>query len=723
MQPLYDSSDNDDDVYLCSPSSPPTSSKFSLVRLTALSVPEASRHAPPPSPLPLKQAELRARTEARARAAAWAWAGGVARVEVRARAARAEARARALASALSEVRAAATAERPQATAEHTFTYEEVLADLKLLDIIHSIKPYHRWLACYLSQRSHTSQEFWWLIQIIIPINRLPSELLQQILLIIIDDATHSHSALILVCRHWYTIVTGIWVPLKLGTTTPKDIIISKLERYQWFLDVSIDTEIDRGYFTPLAGHGYEAIFTAIQAISRWRTLIIETFPHHADLPEQVVNCRLQQCSDTVLSRLRTFKIKSACEMSPLLDLLLRILGTSASEELTTVEINSSSVLSFLAPTYPSIFNSVKVLSVDAPGLLNPIDLLPHLHQLEGLTLFRLPLPTYDNDVNFPFVHTLRRVVLQNVSIQWMNGRTFYTLETCTIILPLRHHLLHAFSANLPNCKNMVFSGYPLDSLSGLSAPSLEYLRVTCPGEHKLHGNRQLCRFSSQVLQESRLVPRILHIGIEAMTWAWIQALDFMSNLEELRIETAEPSSLGLKFFQSLVVHPVHANNISTTATQVVWDTPVCPSLKRFGLRYRRWLRSSEHFDLIPEFMSIIWSRQQSGFSLQSFYVWKSSNQKNPVELIEGPWISHEGFEWLAKDSERNLLQSVVSRLVGNMVKPSGKSSTACSQMQRRQIRDAIAPTTEWSHQEDGNEEHGLTRQGSCGCGTNRSLEY
>jgi hypothetical protein len=49
-----------------------------------------------------------------------------------------------------------------------------------------------------------------------------------------------------------------------------------------------------------------------------------------------------------MSRLRTFKIKSACEMSPLLDRLLRILGTSASGELTTVEINSANVISFLA---------------------------------------------------------------------------------------------------------------------------------------------------------------------------------------------------------------------------------------------------------------------------------------------------------------------------------------------------------------------------------------
>jgi hypothetical protein len=40
----------------------------------------------------------------------------------------------------------------------------------------------------------------------------------------------------------------------------------------------------------------------------------------------------------------------------------------------------------------------------------------------------------------------------------------------------------------------------------------------------------------------------------------------MSNLEELVIDNAQPSSLGVKVLQSLVVHPVHANNLGTTAT-------------------------------------------------------------------------------------------------------------------------------------------------------------
>jgi hypothetical protein len=563
---------------------------------------------------------------------------------------RAVARAEALVQALTGPRALAE-DRAE---EYTFRYDEVLADSKLVDIIDSIKPdQRRSLAHQLLLPQITSQEHWWFIQIIIPITRLPTELLHQILLIIIDDASHSPLVLMLVCRLWYTLVTGIWASLKLGTTTPKDVVTNKLERSQMFLDLLVDTEFDRGDFTP-SDCAYDAIFAAIQATSRWRSFVVETFPAEADLSEHLVDDHLKRCPNAVLNRLRTFRIKSACEMSPLLDRLLHILGTSASEELMTIEINSPSAISLLAPTYPSIFNSVKFLSLDALGLHNPVDFLPHLRQLEELTASHLSLPNYHKDVNLPFVHTLRHLTLRAVSIQWMSDRTFYALKRCTLLYPL-HRLLHSLSTTLPNCENFAFHGYPLDILDGVSARKLTQLSVTSSCSDKLRGGRQLVCISSRTLQESRLTPRILYIGIEATTQAWIKSLVFMSNLEELVIECAQPSSLGVKVLQSLVVRPVHANNMGTAATVIGWDTPVlCPSLKRFGLRYRRWLRPSEHFDLIPDILSIVWSRQVSLFSLQSFRVWRTSDQKYSLELIKGSCISLSGFERLANYSSTHL---------------------------------------------------------------------
>ena len=146
-----------------------------------------------------------------------------------------------------------------------------------------------------------------------------------------------------------------------------DAVTRKLDRNQWLLDVLVDAEIDRGHFTPSEG-AYEAIFAAIEASSRWRSIVVESFPGQADLPEHLVNRGLQRCSDAVMNRLRTFKIKSACEMSPLLNRLLRILVTTASGELTTVGISSENAISFLVPTYSSIFRSATVLSVDTPRM-------------------------------------------------------------------------------------------------------------------------------------------------------------------------------------------------------------------------------------------------------------------------------------------------------------------------------------------------------------------
>jgi len=463
---------------------------------------------------------------------------------------------------------------------------------------------------------------------------------------------------------------GIWAPLKLGTRTPRDAVTRKVARNPWLLDIMVDTEIDRGDFTPSEG-AYEAIFAAIEAVSR-----VETFPGLPDLPEYLVNRGLQRCSNATMSRLKTFRVKRACEMSPLFDHLLRILGTTASPGLTTVEIIPANVISFLVPAYSPIFRSVKVLFLDISGTHDPVDLLPHLHQLEELTVSHLFLPTYVVDINLPFVNTLRHLRLRAVSIQWMSGRTFDVLESCTIRFPLHRHIPHIFSTTLPNCKHLTFQGYPLNILDGVSAHKLIHLSVTSPGSLNRRGLRQLVWFSSQVLRERRPIPRILHISIEATSQAWMNALTFMPHLEELVIGNARPSSLRAKVLQSLIAQPVHASNTGTTSTPEEWNAPLCPSLRRFGLKYHRWLRPSEHFDLIPDFMSIISSRKRSNCSLQRFSVWTTSDQKDPLELIEQPRISLNPFErWLNKSGIQGetVLETAPTRLMQVTCKPPGAS--------------------------------------------------
>jgi len=536
---------------------------------------------------------------------------------------------------------------PEAIVPHPYvpTYQEVLADSKIKDIVDSIKPYYRHR---LTHHLWHHLEHWWLIQIIAPVTRLPPVLLQSILSMIINDSRNSPLVLMLVCKHWYTMVTGIWASFKLGTRTPRDAVTKKLERNQWLLDIVIDTEIDRGDLAPSEG-AYEAIFAAIEATSRWRSLVVETFARPTDFPEQLVKRGLQRRSSATMNRLRSFKTKCACEMSPLLDRLLRILGTTASAELTTVEINSANVISFLLPAYSPIFRSVKVLVLDGSGMHGPVDLLPHLHQLETFTASHLSLPIYPDDTDLPFVNTLRRLTLRAVSVQWMSGRTFDILESSTISFPLHHHLhiLPVFSTTLPNCKHLTFQGHPINILDGVSASKLIHLSVTSSGAFNGRGARQLVRFSSR---ESRLAPRILHINTKATSQAWMTALTFMPHLEELVIENTHPSSPGVKVLQSLIARPVHTNNLSVVSGTGEWVAPLCPLLTRFGLKYRRWLRTSEHFDLIPDMLSVISSRTHSNCSLQSFRVWTRSDQEDALELVEDSQIAPEGFYRLANES-------------------------------------------------------------------------
>ena len=200
----------------------------------------------------------------------------------------------------------------------------------------------------------------------------------------------------------------------------------------------------------------------------------------------------------------------------------------------------------------------------------------------------------------------------------MSGRTFHALENCTIIFPIHRNILPTFNTTLPNCTHLTYQGYPLDILGGISSHKLNHLCVVCSGSFNRRGDRQLVWISPQVLGESQLTPRILHISIKATNQAWVNALGLMSYLEELVIHSAQPFSLGAEVFQSLVVQPVYESDLDAVNTPGQSGAPLCPSLRRFGLKYDRWLRPSEQFDLVPVFVSIIRSRQHSNYSLESF---------------------------------------------------------------------------------------------------------
>jgi len=148
-----------------------------------------------------------------------------------------------------------------------FDLAAIFADSSIMEIINSFGSSERSdLASVLWLDSpQTKHDYSWLFYIITPVTRLPLELLQQILLIVIDEVSDPPSALMHVCKHWHVVVTGIWASLKLGPRTTKDDVIRRLERNQSVLDIFVDTEMDRGDISP----SDEAIFTVVEAAARW----------------------------------------------------------------------------------------------------------------------------------------------------------------------------------------------------------------------------------------------------------------------------------------------------------------------------------------------------------------------------------------------------------------------------------------------------------------------
>jgi len=66
-----------------------------------------------------------------------------------------------------------------------------------------------------------------------------------------------------------------------------------------------------------------------------------------------------------------------------------------------------------------------------------------------------------------------------------------------------------------------------------------------------------------------------------------------------------------------------------------WAASLCPNLRVFGLKYRRWLRKDEQDELTPLFRKIVETRSKTGTPLKSFRVWptKDTAEDEAQELV------------------------------------------------------------------------------------------
>jgi hypothetical protein len=498
-----------------------------------------------------------------------------------------------------------------------------LADPAYKNILSSLEPDHRHqLACKLwrhfSENVHSPmirREYARLLPFIAPITRLPLELLRHILRIAIDEGTQSPLALTAICRRWSNVMSGIWGSLELKTSTTKDGIQRRLDRKQLSLEVRVDTESDKE--TSISSGAYEGLRLATGSASRWRSLTIDSLPNDNVSIGDIQRSRLNQCFTLPMLRLETFKFFARCDRSPLLERLLQAVAATTRKRLNVVQVHFPAAVELLShPRHAALFRSIRLLDLQAQGGNSLVDLLPHLVQIEDFRASHLRLPTYPLERLLPFVRTIRRLRLRAVSIQWMSGRVFDVLESCTILLPLNHRTLPTGGINLPVCKELTLRCYPLRTLHAFSLPALNCLEVGCQNLDKRRGDAQLAPLR-MVGGVSNL--RTLYLTIETSEHALVRILILMPALEKLRLDLAGPSSLGEGFFAELMARPLQKQHWELLPIGS-WKSPCCPALVVLELKYGRRLRRTEEFKLAAVFAALVWTRGKTHNKMQRFAV-------------------------------------------------------------------------------------------------------
>ena len=487
-----------------------------------------------------------------------------------------------------------------------------------------------------------------------PIHRLPAELLAEIFGIVIDCYEYNPFAIMRVCRSWNATVLNmacVWSRFTVRPWTSQEKIEFLVERTKQVpLDVVVDLNATRDSFmhSREAKGDYRGLALAVTTMARWRTLTVAAFPSEQDISAASEGeGGFPVTFSGPLEQLEAFKITGICETSAPFNGLLDTVATTSTERLTYIEISTPNALWYLAsPNYRSLFRHLKHFKVDVREMRDPADILPTFENLEVLEAYRLHLPTYDHDVDLPIVRTLRRMSIKIVSVQWMSGRTFPSLEDCTIIWPHNPETLCLQGGvDLPVCRQFTYDDHLIEPMSEFRLPTLDKMVVRNEAWNETRGSAQLASVWGESMNPRWLRPRILHLDTQCYDQYLINALQLHPDLEELVLGPVRPDGLGKKFFNYMVARrlkepssllaspsgPVHSN----VASSGLLVAPLLQKLKVFGVRYRRWMREGGKDEIKPMLEKIIQSREKTEVPLQSVKFWptKDTPEADAEELV------------------------------------------------------------------------------------------
>ena len=465
-----------------------------------------------------------------------------------------------------------------------------------------------------------------------PISRFPVEILAEIFLLEICGNNRPPLELARVSQSWRAIILSMprmWSAFRLSTWTKAEKIDFILERTGRVpLDVEIDTEAD---VLKVADEEvrFAGMESGLSAASRWRTLVVTSFPSRVDINAHWTPTRPSFTFGGPINALESFRIKNHCEDSILFQQLLDVVGNSSHERLVDMELSSPNAIYHLSqPHFASIFRRLVTFKVNVRKMPPEVDILRHFEQLETLEAFRLHLPTYTIDSDLPLVRTLKRITIKTVSVQWMAGRAFSKLAECNIIWPrCPGTLAPGRGVELPVCTHFTYDDHLIDNLPNFRIPNLDTLIVRNEAWNKPRGSAQLAAVWKGIGHVTTLKPRVLHLDTQCHDQHLINALEMLPELKELYLGMVRPNGLGKKFFGALQ----EKKRTSTLSSSAAHACSLCPNLRILGIRFRRWIRETERDEITPPLHKVIQTRQKLGTPLVNVKLWHTKD--TPEELF------------------------------------------------------------------------------------------
>ncbi len=460
-----------------------------------------------------------------------------------------------------------------------------------------------------------------------PIRRLPVELLAEIFLLEICGNNRPPLELARVSQSWRAVILSMprmWSTFWLSTWTKAEKIDFILERSGRLpLDVEIDTGADVFKIMDEKEVRFAGIESGMSVASRWRNLVVTSFPSRVDIDAHWTPKRPSFTFGRPINALESFRIKNPCEDSILFEQLLDVVGNSSHERLVDMELSSPNAIYHLSqPDFSSIFRRLVTFKANFRAMPTEVDILRHFEQLETLEAFHLRLPTYTIETDLPLVRTLKQITIKTVSVQWMAGRTFSKLEECIITWPrCPETLAPGGGVDLPVCTHFTYDDHVIDTLPNFRIPKLDTLIVRNEAWNKRRGSTQLAAVWEGVGHVTPLKPRVLRLEMQCHDQHLINALEMLPDLEELYLGLVRPNGLGKRFFGALQAK----KRRSSRSSSVAYVYMLCPNLRTFGIRFRRWIRETERDEITPLLHKVIESRRKFDAPLVNVKLWQAKD--------------------------------------------------------------------------------------------------